>query len=221
MYYGNKAKVHIPNWWEIRKMCKGLERLKPAVSIIFGYDGCLDGIPRKSGGLRFSANEDGIDISPHYYGCDYDKMPPQEAARRLTWDRIRDRGYKPADQPDETLAHFDWEDVYGFSYDKSTDAGVSNVTTIQRVTATRVAVLGLFALAAPKTKKHYEYYDNGGVVTMTLHTTKMGDISLAQKCAEANGAGDLAKECRIFGKYVAKHAKAIPSQDQISHSVRL
>ena len=48
MYYGNKAKVHIPNWWEIRKMCKGLERLKPAVSIIFGYDGCLDGIPRKS-----------------------------------------------------------------------------------------------------------------------------------------------------------------------------
>ena len=221
MYYGNKAKVHIPGWWEIRKMCKGLERLKPSVSIIFGYDGCLDSIPRKSGGLCFSANEDGIDIRPHYYGYDYDKMPPQEAARRLTWDRIRDRGYKPADQPDETLAHFDWEDIYGFSYDKSTDTGVANVTTTQRITATRVAVLGLFALAAPKTKKDYEYYDNGGVVTMTLYTTKMGDISLAQKCAEANGAGDLAKECRTFGKYVAKHAKAIPSQNQISHSVRL
>lgn len=24
MYYGNKAKVHIPGWWEIRKMCKGV-----------------------------------------------------------------------------------------------------------------------------------------------------------------------------------------------------
>lgn len=214
MYYGNKAKVHIPNWWEIRKMCKGLERLKPAVSIIFGYDGCLDGIPRKSGGLCFSANEDGVDIRPHYYGRDYDKMSPQEAAKRITWDRIRDRGYKPADQPDETLVHLDWKDIYGFSYDKSTDAGVANVTTTQRITATRVAVLGLFALAAPKTKKHYEYYDNGGVVTMTLHTAKMGDINLAQKCTEANGAGDLAKECRTFGKYVAKHAKAIPSQDQ-------
>lgn len=211
MYYGNKAKVHIPNWWEIRKMCKGLERLKPSVSIIFGYDGCLDSIPRKSGGLCFSANEDGVDIRPHYYGCDYDKMSPQEAAKRITWDRIRDRGYKPADQPNETLAHFDWEDIYGFSYDKYTDAGVANVTTTQRITATRVAVLGLFALAAPKTEKHYEYYDNGGVVTMTLHTTKMGDINLAQKCTEANDAGDLAKECRAFGKYVAKHAKATPS----------
>lgn len=148
-------------------------------------------------------------------------MSPQEAAQRITWDRIREKGYKPADQPDETLAHFDWEDVYGFSYDKSTDAGVSNVTTTQRITATRVAVLGLFAPAAPKTKKHYEYYDNGGVVTMTLHTKKMGDIGLVQKCTEANSAGYLAKECRTFGKYVAKHAKAIPSQDQISHSVRL
>ena len=210
MYYGNKAKVHIPNWWEIRKMCKGLERLKPAVSIIFGYNGCLDGIPRKSGGLRFSASKDGVDISPHYYGCDYDKMPPQEAAQRLTWDRIRDRGYKPADQPDETLAHFDWKDIYGFSYDKSTDTGVSNVTTTQRVTATRVAVLGLFALAAPKTKKHYEHYDNGGEVTATLHTTS-GDLRLRWGCMSADIARSAAKDCRTFGKYVAKHAKATPS----------
>lgn len=220
MYYGNKAKVHIPGWWEIRKMCKGLERLKPSVSIIFGYDGCLDSIPRKSGGLCFSANEDGIDIRPHYYGCDYDKMPPQEAARRLTWDRIRDRGYKPADQPEEKfIANFKWEDICGFSYDKSVDAG-SNVTTTQRITATRVAVLGLFALAAPKTKKHYEYYDNGGEVTATLHTTS-GDLGLRWGCRSAEIARSVAKECRTFGKYVAKHAKAIPSQDQISHSVRL
>ena len=201
-------------------MCKGLERLKPAVSIILGYDGCLDGIPRKSGGLRFSANEYGIDISPHYYGCDYDKMPPQEAAQRIAWDRIREKGYKPADQPDETLAHFDWEDVYGFSYDKSTDAGVSNVTTTQRVTATRVAVLGLFALAAPKTKKHYEYYDNGGKIVAVLHTTR-GDINLEANYDSSEVIQYRAKECRTFGKYVAKHAKAIPSQDQISHSVRL
>ena len=221
MYYGNKAKVHIPNWREIRKMCKGLERLKPQVSVMLEYVGAFDGVPKGKRYLDLSANEDGIDIRPHHSLSDYEKIPPQEAAQRLTWDRIRDRGYKPADQPDETLAHFDWEDIYGFSYDKSTDAGVSNVTTTQRVTATRVAVLGLFALAAPKTKKYYEHYDNGGVVTMALHTTKMGDISLAQKCAEANDAGDLAKECRTFGKYVTKHAKAIPSQDQISHSVQL
>lgn len=153
---------------------------------------------------------------------DDNKHTAQENAKRIEWIKIRNRGYKPSDQPEEKLlAHFGWKDVCGFSYDKSTDTGVSNVTTTQRVTATRVAVLGLFALAAPKTKKHYEYYDNGGVVTMTLHTKKMGDIGLVQKCTEANSAGYLAKECRTFGKYVAKHAKAIPSQDQISHSVRL
>ena len=42
MYYGNRAKVYIPGWWEIRKMCKGLERLKPEVNIVFGYDGNLE-----------------------------------------------------------------------------------------------------------------------------------------------------------------------------------
>lgn len=147
-------------------------------------------------------------------------MPPQEAARRLTWDRIRDRGYKPADQPEEKfIANFKWEDICGFSYDKSVDAG-SNVTTTQRITATRVAVLGLFALAAPKTKKHYEYYDNGGEVTATLHTTS-GDLGLRWGCRSAEIARSVAKECRTFGKYVAKHAKAIPSQNQIGHSVRL
>ena len=221
MYYGNRAKVYIPGWWEIRKMCKGLERLKPEVNIVFGYDGNLDNIPKKSSALCFSAGENGIDINPHYYWRDYDKMSPQETAQRLTWDRIRKKGYKPADQPDETLVHFSWKDIYGFSYDKSTDAGVSNVTITQRITATRIAILGPYALAVPKTKKHYEYYDNGGVVAMTLHTASMGDISLIQECAYARYAGDLAKECRTFGKYVAKHAKAIPSQDQISHSVRL
>ncbi len=220
MYYGNKAKVHIPNWWEIRKMCKGLERLKPQVSVMLEYVGSFDGVPKGKRYLDLSANEDGIDIKPHYFWSDYDKMPPQEAARRLTWDRIRDRGYKPADQPDETLAHFDWKDIYGFSYDKSTDAGVSNVTTTQRVTATRVAVLGLFALAAPKTKKHYEYYDNGGKIVAVLHTTR-GDINLEANYDDSKVIQYRAKECRTFGKYVAKHAKAIPSQDQISHSVRL
>ena len=220
MYYGNKAKVHIPNWWEIRKMCKGLERLKPQVSVMLEYVGSFDGVPKGKRYLDLSANEDGIDIRPHYYGCDYDKMPPQEAVQRRTWNRIRDRGYKPADQPDETLAHFDWKDIYGFSYDKSTAAGVSNVTTTQRVTATRVAVLGLFALAAPKTKKHYEYYDNGGKIVAVLHTTR-GDINLEANYDSSEVIQYRAKECRTFGKYVAKHAKAIPSQDQISHSVRL
>lgn len=220
MYYGNKAKVHIPNWWEIRKMCKGLERLKPQVSIMLECVGSFDGVPKGKRYLDLSANEDGIDIEPHYFGDDYKKMPPQEAAQRRTWNRIRDRGYKPADQPDETLAHFDWKDIYGFSYDKSTDAGVSNVTTTQRITATRVAVLGLFALAAPKTKKHYEYYDNGGKITATLHTTK-GDINLEANYDDSKVIQYRAKECRTFGKYVAKHAKAIPSQDQISHNVWL
>ncbi len=220
MYYGNKAKVHIPNWWEIRKMCKGLERLKPQVSVMLEYVGSFDGVPKGKRYLDLSANEDGIDIEPHYFGSDYKKMPLQEAAQRRTWDRIRDKGYKPADQPDETLAHFDWEDVYGFSYDKSTDAGVSNVTTTQRVTATRVAVLGLFALAAPKTKKHYEYYDNGGKIVAVLHTTR-GDVNLEANYDSSEVIQYRAKECRTFGKYVAKHAKAIPSQDQISHSVRL
>ncbi len=220
MYYGNKAKVHIPNWWEIRKMCKGLERLKPQVSVMLEYIGSFDGVPKGKRYLDLSANEDGIDIEPHYFGDDYRKMSPQEAAQRITWDRIRDRGYKPADQPDETLAHFDWEDVYGFSYDKSTDAGVSNITTTQRITATRVAVLGLFALAAPKTKKHYEYYDNGGQIVAVLHTTR-GDINLEANYDSSEVIQYRAKECRTFGKYVAKHAKAIPSQDQISHSVQL
>ena len=220
MYYGNKAKVHIPNWWEIRKMCKGLERLKPQVSVMLEYVGSFDGVPKGKRYLDLSANEDGINIRPHHSLSDYEKIPPQEAARRITWDRIREKGYKPADQPDETLAHFDWEDVYGFSYDKSTDTGVSNVTTTQRVTATRVAVLGLFALAAPKTKKHYEYYDNGGEVTATLHTIS-GDLRLRWGCMSADIARSVAKDCRTFGKYVAKHTKAIPSQDQISHSVRL
>ena len=219
MYYGNKAKVHIPNWWEIRKMCKGLEPLEPRVDLELEYDGSFKGIPSVNGRLHLVANESGVHI--RHGDVDVRELTPQQDAKWIEWVRIRSRGFKPADQPEEKfIANFSWEDIYGFSYDKSVDAG-SNVTTTQRITATRVAVLGLFALAAPKTKKHYEYYDNGGVVTMTLHTTKMGDISLAQKCAEANGAGDLAKECRIFGKYVAKHAKAIPSQDQISHSVRL
>lgn len=105
MYYGNKAKVHIPNWWEIRKMCKGLERLKPQVSVMLEYAGSFDGVPKGKRYLDLSANEDGINIEPHYFGSDYKKMPPQEAAKRITWNRIRDRGYKPADQPDETLAH--------------------------------------------------------------------------------------------------------------------
>lgn len=220
MYYGNKAKVHIPNWWEIRKMCKGLERLKPQVSVMLEYAGSFDGVPKGKRYLDLSANEDGIDIKPHHSLSDYEKIPPQEAAQRITWDRIREKGYKPADQPDETLAHFDWEDVYGFSYDKSTDAGVSNVTTTQRITATRVAVLGLFALAAPKTKKHYEYYDNGGKIIAVLHTTR-GDINLEANYDDSEVIQYRAKECRTFGKYVAKHAKAIPSQNQISHSVRL
>lgn len=220
MYYGNKAKVHIPNWWEIRKMCKGLERLKPQVSVMLEYVGSFDGVPKGKRYLDLSASEDGIDIKPHYFGSDYRKMPPQEAVQRRTWNRIRDRGYKPADQPDETLAHFDWEDVYGFSYDKSTDAGVSNVTTTQRITATRVAVLGLFALAAPKTKKHYEHYDNGGKIVAVLHTAR-GDINLEANYDDSKVIQYRAKECRTFGKYVAKHAKAIPSQNQISHSVRL
>ena len=220
MYYGNKAKVHIPNWWEIRKMCKGLERLKPQVSVMLEYAGSFDGVPKGKKYLDLSANEDGIDIRPHHSLSDYEKIPPQEAAQRITWDRIRDRGYKPADQPDETLAHFDWKDIYGFSYDKSTDAGVSNVTTTQRVTATRVAVLGLFALAAPKTKKHYEYYDNGGKIVAVLHTTRE-DINLEANYDSSEVIQYRAKECRTFGKYVAKHAKAIPSQDRISHSVRL
>lgn len=120
MYYGNKAKVHIPNWWEIRKMCKGLERLKPQVSVMLECVGSFDGVPKGKRYLDLSANEDGIDMKPHYFWSDYKKMPPQEAAQRRTWNRIRDRGYKPADQPDETLAHFGWKDVYGFSYDKST-----------------------------------------------------------------------------------------------------
>lgn len=220
MYYGNKAKVHIPNWWEIRKMCKGLERLKPQVSVMLEHAGSFDGVPKGKRYLDLSANEDGIDIRPHHSLSDYEKIPPQEAAQRITWDRIREKGYKPADQPDETLAHFDWEDIYGFSYDKSTDAGVSNVTTTQRITATRVAVLGLFALAAPKTKKHYEYYDNGGKIVAVLHTTR-GDINLEANYDSSEVIQYRAKECRTFGKYVAKHAKAIPSQDQVSHSVRL
>lgn len=220
MYYGNKAKVHIPGWWEIRKMCKGLERLKPQVSVMLEYAGSFDGVPKGKRYLDLSANEDGIDIRPHHSLSDYEKIPPQEAAQRIAWDRIREKGYKPADQPDETLAHFDWKDIYGFSYDKSTDAGVSNVTTTQRVTATRVAVLGLFALAAPKTKKHYEYYDNGGKIVAVLHTAR-GDINLEANYDSSEVIQYRAKECRTFGKYVAKHAKAIPSQDQISHSVQL
>ena len=220
MYYGNKAKVHIPNWWEIRKMCKGLEPLEPRVDLELEYDGSFKGIPNVNGRLHLVANESGVHIRHSDIDIDASKLTPQQYAKRVEWVRIRSRGYKPADQPDETLAHFDWEDVYGFSYDKSTDAGVSNVTTTQRITATRVAVLGLFALAAPKTKKHYEYYDNGGKIVAVLHTTR-GDINLEANYDSSEVIQYRAKECRTFGKYVAKHAKAIPLQDQISHSVRL
>lgn len=196
-----------------------MEPLEPRVDLELEYDGSFKGIPSVNGRLHLVANESGVHI--RHGDVDVRELTPQQDAKWIEWVRIRNRGYKPADQPEEKfIANFKWEDIYGFSYDKSVDAG-SNVTTTQRITATRVAVLGLFALATPKTKKHYEYYDNGGVVTMTLHTKKMGDIGLVQKCTEANSAGYLAKECRTFGKYVAKHAKAIPSQDQISHSVRL
>lgn len=218
MYYGNKAKVHIPNWREIRKMCKGLEPLEPRVDLELEYDGSFKGIPSVNGRLYLVANESGVHI--RHGDIDASKLTPQQYAKRVEWVRIRSRGYKPADQPEEKfIANFKWEDIYGFSYDKSVDAG-SNVTTTQRITATRVAVLGLFALAAPKTKKHYEYYDNGGEVTATLHTTS-GDLRLRWECMSADVARSAAKRCRTFGKYVAKHAKAIPSQDQISHSVWL
>lgn len=219
MYYGNKAKVHIPNWWEIRKMCKGLEPLEPRVDLELEYDGSFKGIPSVNGRLHLVANESGVHI--RHGDVDVRELTPQQDAKWIEWVRIRSRGYKPADQPEEKfIANFKWEDIYGFSYDKSVDAGVSNVTTTQRITATRVAVFGLFALAAPKTKKHYEHYDNGGEVTATLHTTS-GDLRLRWGCMSADIARSAAKECRTFGKYVAKHAKAIPSQDQISHSVRL
>ena len=218
MYYGNKAKVHIPNWWEIRKMCKGLDKLEPRVDLELEYDGSFRGIPSVNGRLHLVANESGVHI--RHGDVDVRELTPQQDAKWIEWVRIRSRGYKPADQPEEKfIANFKWEDICGFSYDKSVDAG-SNVTTTQRITATRVAVLGLFALAAPKTKKHYEYYDNGGEVTATLHTTS-GDLGLRWGCRSADIARSVAKECRTFGKYVAKHAKAIPSQDQISHSVRL
>lgn len=218
MYYGNKAKVHIPNWWEIRKMCKGLEPLEPRVDLELEYDGSFKGIPSVNGRLHLVANESGVHI--RHGDVDVRELTPQQDAKWIEWARIRSRGYKPADQPEEKfIANFKWEDIYGFSYDKSVDAG-SNVTTTQRITATRVAVLGLFALAAPKTKKHYEYYDNGGEVTATLHTTS-GDLRLRWGCMSADVARSAAKECRTFGKYVAKHAKAIPSQDQISHNVWL
>lgn len=219
MYYGNKAKVHIPGWWEIRKICKGLEPLEPRVDLELEYDGSFKGIPSVNGRLHLVANESGVHI--RHGDVDVRELTPQQDAKWIEWVRIRSRGYKPADQPEEKfIANFKWEDIYGFSYDKSTDTGVSNVTTTQRITATRVAVLGLFALAAPKTKKHYEYYDNGGEVTATLHTTS-GDLRLRWGCMSADIARSAAKDCRTFGKYVAKHAKAIPSQDQVSHSVRL
>lgn len=175
MYYGNKAKVHIPNWWEIRKMCKGLEPLEPRVDLELEYDGSFKGIPSVNGRLHLVANESGVHI--RHGDVDVRELTPQQDAKWIEWVRIRSRDYKPADQPEEKfIANFKWEDIYGFSYDKSVDAG-SNVTITQRITATRVAVLGLFALAAPKTKKHYEYYDNGGEVTATLHTTS-GDLRL-------------------------------------------
>lgn len=219
MYYGNKAKVHIPNWWEIRKMCKGLEPLEPRVDLELEYDGSFKGIPSVNGRLHLVANESGVHI--RHGDVDVRELTPQQDAKWIEWVRIRSRGFKPADQPEEKfIANFSWEDIYGFSYDKSVDTGVSNVTTTQRITATRVAVFGLFALAAPKTKKHYEYYDNGGEVIATLHTTS-GDLGLRWGCMSADIARSAAKECRTFGKYVAKHAKAIPSQDQISHNVWL
>ena len=218
MYYGNKAKVHIPNWWEIRKMCKGLEPLEPRVDLELEYDGSCEALSDVGGRLHLVANESGVHIRKG--DIDVKKLTPQQDAKRIEWVRIRDRGYKPADQPEEKfVANFKWEDISGFSYNVSVDAG-SNVTTTQRITATRIAVLGPFALAAPKTKKHYEHYDNGGEVTATLHTTS-GDLRLRWGCRSADIADLVAKDCRTFGKYVAKHAKAIPSQDQISHSVWL
>ena len=218
MYYGNRAKVHIPNGWEIRKMCKGLEPLEPRVDLELEYDGSFKGIPSVNGRLHLVANESGVHI--RHGDVDVRELTPQQDAKWIEWVRIRSRGYKPADQPEEKfIANFSWEDISGFSYNVSVDAG-SNVTTTQRITATRVAVLGLFALAVPKTKKHYEHYDNGGRVTATLHTTS-GDLGLGWECGSADIADLVAKDCRTFGKYVAKHAKAIPSQDQISHNVRL
>ena len=189
-------------------MCKGLEKLEPRVDLELEYNGSFRGIPSVNGRLHLVANESGVHI--RHGDVDVRELTPQQDAKWIEWVRIRSRGYKPADQPEEKfIANFKWEDIYGFSYDKSVDAG-SNVTTTQRITATRVAVLGLFALAAPKTKKHYEYYDNGGEVTAALHTTS-GDLRLRWGCMSADIARSVAKDCRTFGKYVAKHAKATPS----------
>ena len=89
MYYGNKAKVHIPNWWEIRKMCKGLEPLEPRVDLELEYDGSFKGIPSVNGRLHLVANESGVHIRHSDIEMDASKITPQQYAKRVEWVRIQ------------------------------------------------------------------------------------------------------------------------------------
>lgn len=76
---------------------------------------------------------------------------------------------------------FEWSEIAGFDF-QSEDK--TNIQTSQRITATRMAAGGVFALAAPKTKRSgnvkEKFYD-------VLHTTT-GDIELESQI-DSGGAG--------------------------------
>lgn len=83
------------------------------------------------------------------------------------------------------LMHFDWDEIIGF---EAITEDKNQIQTNQRVTATRMATIGVFALAAPKKeqsgKVHSKFYD-------VLHTTT-GDIELEYEWNTGNtGSGSM------------------------------
>lgn len=83
------------------------------------------------------------------------------------------------------LAHFNWNEI--ISFETSTE-DKNQMQSSQRVTATRMATIGVFALATPKKeqsgKVHSKFYD-------ILHTTT-GDIELEAEWDTGNtGSGSM------------------------------
>jgi hypothetical protein len=110
-----------------------------------------------------------------------------------------------------------WDQIISFEKQSSDERQMSSS---QRVTATRLATVGVFALAAPKKKEQGRVKGNFYYV---LHTTT-GDIELEKQIDSGNtGGGSMGKMTRDFTemnikysevaagnakRYVAEHAKA-------------
>lgn len=97
---------------------------------------------------------------------------------------FREDGVTVVGKKKEVIKTFGWDEIIGYE-NESQDKSQTN--TSQRVTATRMVAVGVFALAAPKSKTtgtiKSEFYD-------ILHTTT-GDIVLETEIAGGGGGGSI------------------------------